>query len=114
MLTAPSSPTIDFGVEVRTRLRSANWRHLERVAARHQTTVAALVSEIVRRHLDGQQLILTIAEKPSSKAAQKRLDDDQSIRELHAGGATVEEICAALSMGKSKAYYRLRALGLSK
>ncbi|WP_223690087.1 hypothetical protein [Leifsonia poae] len=55
----------EFDVEVRTRIPAARFKTLVAIAARHNTTVGALVAEITRRAVTGDAVAPKRKGRPS-------------------------------------------------
>jgi len=85
--------TVDFGVDVKTRIKSTNYKVLLRTAEANHTTVDALVAELVRRAVEPK------------KKRNKRLTTEQitRIQELSRLHYSDREIGARMGVSESTA-----------
>lgn len=91
-----------FDLEVRTRIPVSQYKTLHAVAEKHNTTVSALVAELVRRGVTMQP--------PTKRPALS--ERDQKLRELWALGYSDAEIAKRLGVVQQTVCKRRNKLGL--
>ena len=91
-----------FDLEVRTRIPVAQYKTLHALAQRYDTTVSALVAELVRRGVSSAPLV----KKPAMS------ERDQRLRELWALGYSDSEIAKRFGVVSQTVCKRRNKLGL--
>jgi DNA-binding NarL/FixJ family response regulator len=94
------SSQTSFDLEVRTRIPVSQYKTLHAIATKHDTTVSALVAELVRRAMQPPAKRAPISER------------DQKLRELWALGYSDAEIAKRLGVVQQTVCKRRNKLGL--